>query len=68
MITVIIPALDKEQTVSQVMRIARRSPNVYTKFFQLYEKYLSGKIYDTWHEKGNPTYDIVQPVAWDFIP
>lgn len=38
-----------------------------TDFFQIDDKHETGKVYATQNEKKDMVYDIVKPVAWDFI-
>jgi fructokinase len=40
---------------------------VCTDFFQVDDKYETGKVYATPNEYNEVVYDIVKPVAWDFI-
>lgn len=38
-----------------------------TQYFQVDEQHGTGKVYAIQDDKGDMTYDIVKPVAWDFI-
>ena len=44
-----------------------QSKNMDTQFFQVDEKHPTGKVFATVKEDHEVEYDIVQPVAWDFI-
>jgi len=43
------------------------SKNIDTRFFQVDEEHATGKVFATLKEDNEVEYDIVQPVAWDFI-
>lgn len=44
-----------------------RSKSIETDFFQVDNKYETGKVFATVKENHEVEYEIVQPVAWDFI-
>ncbi len=44
-----------------------QSKNIDTRFFQVDDAHATGKVYATLKEDNEVEYDIVQPVAWDFI-
>lgn len=43
------------------------SKGLSTEFFETDKHYETGKVYATQDDKGDMTYDIVKPVAWDYI-
>ncbi len=43
------------------------SKNIDTRFFQVDEEHPTGKVFATLKEDNEVEYEIVQPVAWDFI-
>lgn len=43
------------------------SKHINTEFIQTDQLYPTGKVYGTQDAKGDMTYEIVQPAAWDFI-
>ena len=44
-----------------------KSKNIDTRFFQVDEEHSTGKVFATIKEDNEVEYEIVQPVAWDFI-
>ncbi len=54
---------DKGAQLKQVFE----TRNVQTAFFQVDDKYDTGKVYGEPNEKHEMTYDIVKPSAWDYI-
>lgn len=49
------------------LRKVFESKNIDTRFFQVDEEHSTGKVFATLRENNEVEYEIVQPVAWDFI-
>lgn len=49
------------------LREVFESKNIDTRFFQVDEKYPTGKVFASLKDDNEVEYDIVKPVAWDFI-
>jgi fructokinase len=62
----LITRIGKDEKGTELLAIFSNH-GVCTDYFQVDEQHETGKVYAHLNEKNEATYEIVQPVAWDFI-
>lgn len=56
-----------DDELGEELKAVYEAKNIDTRFFQVDEEHPTGKVFATLKEDNEVEYEIVQPVAWDFI-